>query len=64
MMRQPRRFAAAAILCLLAAPLLAVEAAQAISEILPDGDKEKQLMQGLLASRDRLADLAREQKLF
>jgi adenine-specific DNA methylase/REP element-mobilizing transposase RayT len=34
--------------------------AQAISEILPDGDKEKQLMQGLLASRDRLAELARE----
>ena len=29
--------------------------AQAISEILPDGDKEKQLMQGLLNQKDQLA---------
>ena len=30
--------------------------AQAISEILPDGDKEKQLMQGLLHQRDKLEE--------
>jgi adenine-specific DNA methylase len=30
--------------------------AQAISEILPDGDKEKQLMQGLLNQKDRLSE--------
>jgi adenine-specific DNA methylase len=29
--------------------------AQAVSEILPDGDKEKQLMQGLLNQRDQIA---------
>jgi len=28
--------------------------AQAVSEILPDGDKEKQLMQGLLNQREKL----------
>src|SRR5579883_582622 len=28
--------------------------AQAVSEILPDGDKEKQLMQGLLNQKDQL----------
>jgi len=28
--------------------------AQAISEVLPDGDKEKQLLQGLLNQRDAL----------
>jgi hypothetical protein len=28
--------------------------AQAVREILPDGDKEKQLMQGLLNQRDQL----------
>jgi putative DNA methylase len=33
--------------------------AQAVSEILPDGDKEKQLMQGLLNQRDTLQDAAR-----
>src|SRR5262249_5547011 len=29
--------------------------AQAVSEILPDGDKEKQLMQGLLNQKDQIA---------
>jgi adenine-specific DNA methylase len=38
--------------------------AQAISEILPDGDKEKQLMQGLLNQRDQLEEAGREAKLF
>jgi adenine-specific DNA methylase len=38
--------------------------AQAISEILPDGDKEKQLMQGLLNQRDTLEEEARKGKLF
>ena len=30
--------------------------AQAVSEILPDGDKEKQLMQGLLNQREQLEE--------
>jgi adenine-specific DNA methylase len=38
--------------------------AQAISEILPEGDKEKQLMQGLLNQRDQLEEAGRQQKLF
>ena len=38
--------------------------AQAVSEILPDGDKEKQLMQGLLNQRDGLEEEARKGKLF
>jgi putative DNA methylase len=38
--------------------------AQAISEILPDGDKEKQLMQGLLNQRDQLEEAGRQGKLF
>jgi hypothetical protein len=38
--------------------------AQAVSEILPDGDKEKQLMQGLLNQRDKLEEAGREQRLF
>src|SRR5262249_21209181 len=38
--------------------------AQAVSEILPDGDKEKQLMQGLLNQRDMLEEAAKEKKLF
>lgn len=38
--------------------------AQAVSEILPDGDKEKQLMQGLLNQRDQLEEAGRQQKLF
>ena len=38
--------------------------AQAVSEILPDGDKEKQLMQGLLNQREGLEEAARERRLF
>jgi len=38
--------------------------AQAVSEILPDGDKEKQLLQGLLNQRDNLQELTRDTKLF
>jgi hypothetical protein len=38
--------------------------AQAVSEILPDGDKEKQLMQGLLNERDQLEEAGRQLKLF
>ncbi len=38
--------------------------AQAISEILPDGDKEKQLMQGLLNQKDGLEEAARQGRLF
>jgi hypothetical protein len=34
--------------------------AQAISEILPDGDKEKQLMQGLLNQREGLVEATRQ----
>ena len=38
--------------------------AQAVSEILPDGDKEKQLMQGLLNQKDALEQAASERRLF
>jgi putative DNA methylase len=38
--------------------------AQAISEILPDGDKEKQLMQGLLNQREGLEEATRQRVLF
>ena len=38
--------------------------AQAISEILPDGDKEKKLMQGLLNQREGLEEATREPRLF
>jgi hypothetical protein len=38
--------------------------AQAISEILPDGDKEKQLMQGLLNQREGLAEATQQRELF
>jgi hypothetical protein len=38
--------------------------AQAVSEILPDDDKEKQLMQRLLNQRDRLEEAGRQRKLF
>jgi hypothetical protein len=38
--------------------------AQAVSEILPHGDKEKQLMQGLLNQRDQLEERARDKRLF
>ena len=38
--------------------------AQGLSEVLPDGDKEKQLLQGLLASKSGIADLIKQTKLF
>lgn len=38
--------------------------AQAISEILPEGDKEKQLMQGLLNQREQIEEEARQGGLF
>jgi adenine-specific DNA methylase len=38
--------------------------AQAVSEILPDGDKEKQLMQGLLNQREGLEEATRQRELF
>ena len=38
--------------------------AQAVSEILPDGDKEKQLMQGLLNQKDGLIEATRQGELF
>jgi adenine-specific DNA methylase len=38
--------------------------AQAVSEILPDGDKEKQLMQGLLNQRDQLEKAGRQANLY
>lgn len=38
--------------------------AQAISEILPDGDKEKQLLQGLLNQREGLEEATRQRALF
>ena len=38
--------------------------AQADSEILPDGDREKQLMQSLLNQRDNLEEAAKDKKLF
>ncbi len=38
--------------------------AQAISEVLPDGDKEKQLMQGLLNQREGLEEATRQKELF
>jgi hypothetical protein len=38
--------------------------AQAMSEILPDGDKEKQLLQGLLNQREQVEELAQQGGLF
>ncbi len=38
--------------------------AQSLSEILPDGDKEKQLLQGLLVSQDRLPEVPRQDQLL
>lgn len=38
--------------------------AQAVSEILPDGDKEKQLMQGLLNQKEGLEEATRQKTLF
>ena len=38
--------------------------AQAISEILPDGDKEKQLLQGRLNQRDKIDEAMAQGELF
>jgi adenine-specific DNA methylase len=38
--------------------------AQAIGDILPDGDKEKQLMQGLLNQKEKLEQAAEQGRLF
>jgi hypothetical protein len=38
--------------------------AQAISEILPDGEKEKQLMQGLMNQREALESATSQRTLF
>ena len=38
--------------------------AQAVSEILPDGEKEKQLMQGILNQKEGLEEATREGRLF
>jgi putative DNA methylase len=38
--------------------------AQAVSEILPDDEKEKQLMQGLLNQKDGLEEATRQKQLF
>ncbi len=38
--------------------------AQAVSEILPEGDKEKQLMQGILNQKEGLEEVTRGGKLF
>jgi putative DNA methylase len=38
--------------------------AQALSEILPEGDKEKQMLQGLLGSRERVVTEARQERLW
>ncbi|MBE9508806.1 MAG: hypothetical protein IMY86_12245 [Chloroflexi bacterium] len=38
--------------------------AQALSEILPEGDKEKQMLQGLLASKERVVSEARQERLL
>ncbi len=38
--------------------------AQALSEILPEGDKEKQMLQGLLGSKERVIAQARQGRLL
>jgi putative DNA methylase len=38
--------------------------AQALSEILPEGDKEKQMLQGLLGSKERVVMEARQERLL
>ena len=38
--------------------------AQSLLEILPDGDKEKQSLQGLLVSQDRLPEVPRQRWMF
>ncbi len=40
------------------------KAAAQTREILPDGDKEKQLMQGLLNQREQVEEMARDKKFF
>ncbi|MCX8050143.1 MAG: hypothetical protein N3A55_10870, partial [Methylohalobius sp.] len=40
------------------------QVAQAVSEVLPEGDKEKQVLQGLLYGRRSYASLGRQQSLF
>ena len=37
---------------------------QALSEILPEGDKEKQMLQGLLASKERVVSGVQQERLF
>ena len=37
---------------------------QAISEVLPDDDKEKQLLQGLLNQRDKIDTAMLDERLF
>jgi len=38
--------------------------AQALAEILPEGDKEKQLLQGLLGSKERVVSEVRQGRLI
>ena len=38
--------------------------AQAVSEVLADGDQEKQLLQGLLNQRDKIDEGLAEERLF
>jgi hypothetical protein len=38
--------------------------AQILAEILPEGDKEKQMLQGLLGSKERVVTEARQRRLF
>ena len=38
--------------------------AQALAEILPEGDKEKQMFQGLLASKERVMSEVRQRRLL
>ena len=38
--------------------------AQALSEILPEGDKEKQMLQGLLRSKEWVVSEARQERLL
>ena len=38
--------------------------AQAMSEVLPDGDKDKQLLQGLLNQRDKIDEALAEERSF
>jgi alanine-alpha-ketoisovalerate/valine-pyruvate aminotransferase len=40
------------------------QVAQAIAEVLPDGDKERQVLQGLLAGRRGYTDRGRQERLL